>query len=508
MERTQATMKNLIWAMLYQLIYCILNFALRSVMLNTVGIECIGLNGLFANVLNILSMAELGVGTAVIYYLYKPLANNDKDEICRLMNFYKTAYRYIALVIAVVGAALVFFMPYIVKDVGLDMWYVRLVYILYLIQTVASYFFAYKRSLLIADQRNFVAVRVDIICKVLTLLLGMFLLWFTKSFVAYVLLVIIFVIVNNVWVAVKVDKTYPYIKRRLLLDKEKKKDIFGNIKNIFIGQLSGKITTSTDNVLISMLVNTIEVGIYANYTMVINALTMVVEQISSAVSGSVGNLVATAEAKHIDEVLNRMTFIMFAIGAFLAVPLYCLINKFVTIWLGEEYLLNMLIVAVCSFNFFMMSMRVPLWRMLNVSGLFAKDKYISIAGSVTNLIVSVILGKMTGTLGILIGTTCTLVIQYALKAVLFYKDYLKMTCVKFFVKSILYAAAAAGEAVIGRFICTAVTISNPILSFVVLGIIICAMSAAVTSVLFFMTPEFRYTKGLAVKLARKVIKSA
>ncbi|MCD8390841.1 MAG: oligosaccharide flippase family protein [Firmicutes bacterium] len=507
MERTQATMKNLIWSLLYQLIYCILNFALRSIMLRTVGIECIGLNGLFANVLNILSMAELGVGSAVIYYLYKPLANDDKDEICRLMNFYKTAYRYIALVIAVIGAALVFFMPQIVKDVELDMSYVRLIYILYLIQTVASYFFAYKRSLLIADQRNFVAVRVDIVCKVLSIFGGMAVLLLTKSFVLYVLLVIAFVIINNAWVAFKVDKTYPYLKKNLTLGKEKKKNIFDNIKNIFIGQLSGKITTSTDSVLISVLVNTVKVGIYANYTMVINALTMVVEQISNAISGSVGNLVATAEKKHIDEVLSRMTFIMFAIGAFLAVPLYCLINDFIMIWLGDaDLMLGESVVAVCSFNFFMMSMRVPLWRVLNVSGLFAKDKYISIAGSVTNLIVSIILGKMTGILGILIGTTCTLVIQYILKVILFYKEYLSLSCGKFLLKSALYTAAVIGEAALGRFICGAVSISNPILSFVVLGAALCAVSAAVTSAVFCMTPEFKYAKNLAFGIAGKMLK--
>ena len=490
--RVEASIKNLKWGMIYQFIFCVLNFITRKIMVDSIGVEYVGLNSLFNGVLSVLGLAEMGVGSAIIYHLYKPVAEDNKDEIIRLMNFYKTTYRFIALAITVLGVLVLPFMHYIAKGVTVDMNYVRFAYCLYLIQTVTSYFFAYKRSLLLANQKAYITTIADLVFKVITLIGSMLILYFTKSFVLYVTFGIVCGISNNLFVSLKVDKMYPYINGKLELGKEKRKSIFVNVKDIFVGQLSGRITNTTDSILISAMVGTVFNGLYGNYSMVINALFQVISQISGGISGSVGNLIATSDKKHIEEVLRRLTFIMFMIGCAISVPLMCIFNQFITLWLGEEYLLDLPTVGICVLNLFLIAVRLPLWNVLNVSGLFSKDKYISITGSAVNLVVSVIFGYKYGIIGILAGTSCTHIIQYILKVRLFYNKFLNMSDVIFYIKSLLYITMFIGECILGLCICSYINFSNIYIEFFC-GIMISGVIGLVPNIVIFIkTEEFSY----------------
>ncbi|MDO4563541.1 MAG: oligosaccharide flippase family protein [Clostridia bacterium] len=503
MKRTTATLKNSLWSFLQQFILCILSFASRKAMLWAIGIEGVGLNGLFSNVLTFLTLAELGMGTAIVYNLFDPLARRAKDEICELMSFYRKAYHIIALAIAVFGALLIPLFPFIIKGVSYEWSYIILVYVLFLFQTVSSYFFTYKRSLLAADQRQFTVAAVDIVFKILTVLLGIVALVFTRNFVIYLSVLIVMGNANNIYVARKVDKAYPYIKDTARRLPEYKRDsIFKNVRDIFLSRVSWTITTSTDMVLISSMVGTKDVGLYSNYTIVINTLTGLVEQLLGAMSGSIGNLLVTEKADYVEQVLRRLNFLMYFISAFACSSLISLLNPLIALWLGD-FTLPMSIVFMCVFNFFLWTYRAPLWRMVGFSGLFDDDKNISVFGAVVNIVVSLILGWKLGMFGILIGTAVSLTLQFVLKCDLFYSDFLKIPFSRSMKRFSLYSALVLLNMSITYFLCSQVSLSNPYAAFGVMMLICAAVPNAVNCALFWRTDEFSYFKDLLINMLRK-----
>lgn len=507
--RAAATIKNSIWGLIQQLIICVLSLVSRKVMLMSIGIQGVGLNGLLTNVITLLSLTEMGVGSAIIYHMYKPIADDNKEQICKLMNFYKQAYLFIAGAITVVGLVIVPFLQLIVKNVDFSQGYVTVVFLLFLAQTVATYLFAYNRSLLTAYQKQYVLTIIILIFKVISILGGIGILLLTKSLIWYLVFLIIVEFITNFVITAKVNKMYPFIKKsKGTIPKEEKKEIFKNVKDLFIGKLSAAVTNSTDNILISALVDTIAVGLYSNYTIVINTLNRVIEQIGVGLSGSLGNLVVSESKQYIETVLQRMVFTMFLIASFCSCCLAALINPFVSLMFGKEYLLGTVVVAIIILNFYFMTTRVPVWRMLTVSGLFSRDKYISITGTVINLIVSFVVGYHYGIIGILAGTTCTLVIQYILKINLFYKRFLNMSPKKLYINTAIYLVFAIAQCAVLYFVCNAFALSNPYIDFLLKAVMTIIFAVVTLIAAFHKTEHFNYVKGLAMKFLKKGKKSA
>ena len=495
--RSEATLKNSIWGIAFQAVVCVLSMFSRRVMLDTIGIEGVGLNAFLTSVISMLSLAELGIGTAIVYHMYAPLAKNDTEQIKRLMNFYKKVYRAIAGAIMVLGLALLPFMNKIVSDVSYSPGYVSLIFILFLLQSTTSYLFTYKRSLLSADQKQYIITAFDLVYKIATVILGIGILYLTKELAYYLILLTVCTIAENIFISKKADEIYPYIKNsKEKLEKKQQKQIAGDVKNIFIGKVSGIITNSTDSILINMLAGTVQTGLYSNYNIILSTLTATVNQLSAAMKGSIGNLVASESAQTIDKVFKRLIFIMFFIGSFCAGCLTGLIDPFIEIVFGKELILNRMIVYVCIFNMYMTAVDIPVWSMVASSGLFKYDKYISIAGSTINLIVSYFLGKQIGMAGILIGTSCTYVIQFTLKIILFYKKFLKLSCAAIFAKSICFLAAAAAECAIVEFTASHIHILNAYVRFAALAAISAAVPIILGAALFFKSEEFVYSVNL------------
>ncbi len=502
--RAEAIMRNSAWGLFQQFIICILGLFARRVMIDTIGVEGVGLNGLLTNVVAVLSLAEMGVSGAIVFHMYKPLANGDTETITRLMNFYRTVYRIIAFAILVIGLLLMPFMKYIVRDVSYSDGYVRLIYLLFLLQTVTTYFFAYKRSLLSADQKQYVITIFDLIFKIITIIGGIIILKITEELSYYLVFLIIAAALNNIMIARKVDELYPHVKNsKLKLRKEHRLSIFKDVKNIFIGRVSATITNSTDNILISALVGTIVTGLYSNYTIILSTLNNIMNQFSYAMTGSIGNLIATETSEHIEDVLKKLVFIMFFMAAFCCVCLSCLIDPFITLVLGDGLLLERYVVYVCIGVFYFATVRIPVWNMVQASGLFKTDKFIAIAGSTMNLVVSFILGKIIGIAGILIGTICTYVIQYNLKVILFYKKILKKSCKKLLLITYTYFALAAAECLFMGFITNKISIGNPYFKFIVSGFLAVLFVLSLNSIIFFKKPEFVYFKDKMLSAVRQ-----
>ena len=494
--RAEATMKNSAWGLFQQLVICILSLFSRRVMIDAIGVEGVGLNGLLTNVVAVLSLADMGISASIVFHMYKPLATGDREKLAKLMNFYRSVYRIIAAVILGLGLCLMPFMRFIVKDVSYSNGYVCLIYFLFLAQTVTTYLFAYKRSILSADQKQYVISMFDLVFKIVTIIGGVVILKLTRELAYYLLFLIVSAVLNNLVIARKVDGMYPYVKNKsVMLEKEHRRSIFKDVKNIFIGRISGTITNSTDNILISALVGTIVTGLYSNYTIILNTLSSMMNQISYAMTGSIGNLIATESEDHIEKVLEKLCFIMFFMAAFCCVCLSCLVDPFITLAFGEGLLLERYVVYISIFVFYFATVKIPVWNMMQASGLFKADKYISIAGSTINLIVSFILGKLIGIGGILIGTICTYVVQYSLKVIVFYKTKLHKNCAKILLVSVFYLVFTAAECVginlllnisVGAFI------ENPYVLFVLKGVCALIVGLGLNSLVFMRRPEFVY----------------
>lgn len=502
--RAEATIRNSIWNIIYQAVYSLMNFAARIIMVRAIGLAFVGLNGLFSNVLGLLSLAELGIGTAIVFHLYKPLAENDQDKLCRLMHFYKITYRWIASFITVVGLALIPFLPIIVKGVDFDGGFITLAYCLLLVQTVTSYLWVYKASLIRADQKMYIVTRIELVFRIVSFLATSLYLWYARDYIGYLVVYLLCMILSNIYISRLADKLYPFIREEKHLGKSERRTIFQNVKDIFMSQLSWRVMTSTDNILISGFVSTIEVGLYSNYSMITNTITELIIRLSDSMQGSLGNLFARENASYIQFVLRRLSYIMFFITALCSVCLFNLLNPLIVLFFGAECLLGVNLVAVTVFNFFISSYGMPLMRMLKVSGLFRADKYIAITGAVVNLIISVVLGRLYGTFGILVGTSCSVVVQLILRIALFHRQFLHFSPTGYLLQSSLYTLLTTVECVGVNELAVLLHIGNPITSFAVRLFLCFAVSLFANGLLFCKTDGFTYALGTAKMMVARL----
>lgn len=501
--RTEKSIRNLFYGEVNIIFTVLLSMVTRTALVRILGLSAVSLNGLFTEVIAVLSLAELGVGSAITYHLYRPLAEHDRKKVVQLMWFYRSAYRIIAGVILIAGLVFLPFVPWLIKDAAFNVRYLRLVYVIFLLKTVSSYFFSYKRTLLDADQKMYLISMTNTAFRFITVASNLGILILTQNFIAYLLSDGIVTVANNIAIAHIADRQYPFLKEVQRLPEEERKKIFSHIRHLFIGTLSGKITNSTDNILISVLVGTLQVGLYSNYSLIISNVRRILLLIPDAAAGSIGNLAVSEGRERCHQVLCRMTFIIFMVTSFCASCIMCMSDPFVEILFGREYLMDDILKYSFVVNFFYYVIREPLWRMMLVSGLFSKDKNISIAGSSINLIVSVVLGLRWGILGIMLGTTCTLVIQIILKTRLLYREFLCMDPAYYQGLMIKISALGLSVVLVCKILCNRIILASPYERLGVYFVVAGSVPVLLSVVCFHKTEEFRYCRDLAVRMFQK-----
>lgn len=401
--RTYKSIVNIFFGFMNQIIILLLQFASKTLFIHTLGVEYLGINGLYTNILTVLSISELGFGVAIVYSLYEPLKNNDKKEISALMNYYKKIYNIIAVVIAIIGIALIPFLRYIVNT-DLELNKLILYYVLFLINTVASYLFIYKASLLNADQKSYIQKKYSTSFLILQFILQIIILYTIKNYVLYLITYIVCTLLNNITISRKVNKLYPYIKNKEELDKDKKKKVLSDSKDLLIYKVSGIILNNTDNILISILIGTVWVGYYSNYYMIINGISALMLTIFSAMTGTVGNLMLDEDKQKKEKVFYVLNIFSTWIFGMSAIILLVNINDFINLWIGEQYILDWKIVFTIILNFYIVGILNPIWLFRDASGMFKDMKVLSILNAVINIILSIILGKIYGMFGIFLAT--------------------------------------------------------------------------------------------------------
>lgn len=408
MSRTKNSIKNSFISVIFQAISLLLNFVVRMFFIKYLTTTDLGINGLFTNILNVLSIAELGIGEAINFAMYKPLANNEIEKIKKIMKFYKKVYLIIGAIITIAALSLMPFLSLFMNDIEYTL-RIAIIYFLFIANTTVSYLFSYKRNLLIADQKMYITSICKYIFYTIFKIFQIVYLVLCKDYIGYLIIQVIETIFEYASIAIVADIKYPYLREKVegKIDEENKKEITKNTKAMMMHKIGDVIVNSTDNILISKIVGIIAVGLYSNYYMITSSLTMVYNQIYSSITSSVGNLCVNADSNKKYDVFKKIDFLTFILYCCSSVILFNALNDFIVIWLGEDYLFNISIVAIICVNFYLAGMRKSVQTFREATGLFYKDRWKSIVEAIVNIIVSVLLGIKFGVLGIFIGTTIT-----------------------------------------------------------------------------------------------------
>ncbi len=443
-SRLGNTLRNFKFGAAAQLLVTLLGFVSRTVFIRVLGMEYSGVNGLYTSILDVLSLTELGLADVVIYSLYKPLAEGNTDRLAALMGYYKTIYRYIALIVGCIGLALIPVLRLLVKS-EIDQFHLVLYYLMFLANSVCSYLLVYKSSIIQADQKRYLISKYTMLFKLLTTLLQILLLLVLRNFTVYLSIQIGMTILNNLYVSKKADRMYPFLRERKELPKEEKKSIFRDVRHMFSYKAGGQLLNGTDNLYISSMISTATVGIYDNYTMIQTmVVTAFTNTLNQAVLGSIGNLNATGTREQKKQVFDAYSLVFTWIATFCTLSLLALYNPFIRLWAGEDWLLPMPTVAVICLNFFLPNVLTPVWSYRNTTGLFRETRNILLYAAAINLVLSYFMGVRWGLTGILAATSVSrLATSFWFEPYLLHKRIFGCSSVPYFLRQGLHLGIAA-----------------------------------------------------------------
>lgn len=404
--RTKNAVKNMKINFIFYFISILFTFILRSIFVSSLGGNIVGFNGLVNNLLGFLNIAELGVATAITYALYKPLSEKDYESINEIMALFKFYYERIGKVIFGLGIILSFLLGIFVKN-QIPMAHAVVYYYLLLFNSCISYFFTYKQALIIADQKQYIITIVTNVNKILKIILQIIMLLFIKSYLLWIVLEVFFNLAGLIIISKKADMLYPNIKfigkQNIEIIKKKNKNIIESIKNVFFHKISTFIVFQTDGILISLFLSLTQNAIYSNYMMVINNFTTLLSTVMNGMKASIGNLIAENNNKKNYEIFKQLQLIDCIIALIVSFVFYKVINSFIVIWVGEEYLFNNAIVFVLTLNLYIQITRGTVDRFKESYGIFW-DVWAPIVEGSINLVVSIILINKIGVIGLFIGT--------------------------------------------------------------------------------------------------------
>lgn len=497
------SLKNSFYGIISQLIIIFIGFFSRKVFVDLLPAAYLGLNGLFSNVISILSLTELGFGTAAIYALYKPLASNNERKLTALMNLYAKIYRIMFFVVMILGFCMMPSIPYLIKEMP-DLPHIYFIYYLFVINSALSYLFAYKRSLLFADQKNFKIMQVTTICKLVMTLLQVAILYLTQSYILYLIIMIAMGFIENFTISRMVDKTYPYLKvyRDEKIDEETKHELVKNTKALIMHKVGSIAVFQTDNLITSAFVGITTVGIYSNYTMIVNQLHTLIGTVIDGAKASIGNYNANESDENKLKIFFKLNFVNHIIYSFCTTALFCLLNPFIGfLWLKkEEYLFSIGIVTLICIYFYIRGMRYSYNLFKETSGVYHPDRYKSILEALMNILLSILLVNFFGFAGVLLGTIITtLCVPYVIEVYVTFKYVFHMKPWVYYKAFLWNVISTLIMVSLSYFICSMFSNINFVI-FVLMGIICGIVSLVVNLIFYGRSEEFKYFYELIKRL--------
>lgn len=507
MSRVRATMKNSAVSIVIQMVTISVNFISRTVLIKTLGEQYLGISGLFSNILNMLSLAELGIGTTITYWLYQPMANNDEKRLSVLMSVYAKIYNILGIVVLTLGLSLAPFLSFFMKETP-DIPYLTLIYVLSVLNMASSYFFVYKSTLINVAQKNYIINVTKFLFYFVNSIIQIAILIFTKNYILYSMVGIVSSVTGNITVSIIAERMFPFLKNKVdgRLTREEKSEIKKDVSAIFSHNIGSFVLTSTDNMVISKFIGVIEVGLYSNYTMIIHAVQTLLNLIFGSLSSSVGNLINSVSKEKSYEVFKNVFFATCWLVGFCSVCLYILFNPFITLWLGADYVFDDYVVFFIVLNFYLMFIRRPANTFKHCAGLFRNDKFKPFIESFINLVTSILLVKKMGIGGVFIGTAVSTILACLyVEPHILYKYFYKRNVLEYFKLLLKYFAITVLSAIVIKLF------SMPVgkvtyVGFIYLFVLCMIIPNGLFWLFFRKTSEMLYFKTMLEKIVHKFIK--
>lgn len=501
--RTKKSIINISTSFLGQIIAILLGFINRLFFVNQLGEVYLGINGLCTSIIGLMALAELGVGESINYKLYEPLATNNKEQIKSLMNLYKKVYRYIGVIVFIIGICILPFFNYFLKQRDLqsvDNLY--LIFFLFVLNASATYFYTYKRALIISDQKRYIVSIIHYSLFILMNIAQIIVLIKSQNFILYLMIMIVNTILENLVLSKITDKLYPFLKEKSVqeLKHEDVKEIKKNTIALLYHKVGSTIVNSTDNILISKLIGIATVGLYSNYLLITSALNTIIAQLFSALTASVGNLGALTDRSSSEIIFKRLFFANFWFISIICSSLYSVVNILVSSWIGPSMLLDEKVIVFIVINVYLYNIRRSVWTFRDAFGLFWYDRYKALAEAILNLVISIILGIRIGLSGILLGTIISMCITslWIEPYVLYRFAFIKKTY-RYYGRLLLYSLITVLLCILNDYIIDSLNLVG--FQGFAIGVIICIfINTAVISLLFCKSDEFKYYINLLKKI--------
>lgn len=476
------------------------NFFYRTVFLMFLSKEYLGINGLFTNILQLFSLAELGIGSAILYSMYKPFAQQDTHKIAALTRFYRNVYNLLALLVVVMGIAFYPFIGHLVNleelppDINLTV-----VYFLFVARSATSYLFVYKQSLLTADQQSHKISLFSCGLQIGSYIIKILMLFLTKDFHLMLMADIALSVVLNGAFSLWITKQYKGLFQiKAQLEQEDKKNIFTHTFGLLCHKIGYIVVTSTDNIILSKFVSLVAVGIYSNYATLITAITNVMARILGALVPTIANYTLTKTKEESYSLFKRILFADLWLSSFTTVCLYLLLNPFITLWLDESFLLPQGVVALICLQHYLQSARLTAGKFIDSCGLFHLDKIRPLIESAINLIISIVLAIHIGIAGVFIGTVVSGLLTYFWREpYLLHKHFFQRSTCNYWLTQLVWLAITVVVCYGGGLLFG--LMNNTLLHFVFKVCLAAALPNLLLLALTFRTDECRYLMRTLLK---------
>ena len=504
LSRKKNSIRNIKCGIINKIITIIFPFLTRTALIYTLGSEYLGLSSLFTAILQVLSLSELGIGSAMVFELYEPIAKNDTEKICKLQNLYRVIYKIIGTIILILGLCTMPFLKYfIVGNVPKDI-NIYVLYIIYLLNTSISYLlFSYKSSILSAYQRRDIILNIGTIIHICLYAIQLFCLFNYHNYYAYIIWLPIFTILENLIMACYVRKKYNKYKPKGKIEKKEFIRIIRKVKDLFGHKLSMVVTNSVDTIVISSFLGLNMVTIYNNYYYLMSAVSGVLDIIYQGILAGIGNSIVSEKKEKNEKDFKKFSFINSWIVSWCTICFICLYQPMISIWMGKEFLLSIDSVVLLGIYFWVWKIRQNILVYKDAAGMWEIDNKKPYIEIIVNLILNIILVKLIGINGVIISTIISMLfISLPWETKAFYKNYFNKDIKNYYKGIIKFAVITTIICIVTYSICNFIKIDK-IIGFVVKILISIIIPNILFTMIFYNNEQFKKTfKDLRMQIVR------
>lgn len=458
-----------------QFIVIIMAMVVRKYLIRYLGVEILGVNAAIVEVINMLALSELGIQYSISFRLYKPIAEANEQLVGEIFTLFKKAYRIVGTFILIGGLVCMPFL-HIIVNTEIDMKTVYLVYVVQIAMTACSYYINCYRTLLGAYQNQYFCTVVDIVFNIIVYALKLVVIVTTKNYILYLLLQFVQLFGSNLIISRHCKKKLPFIRQKFAVNRQEQKELFHDLKEIVLGNVSGYVYRSTDSMVISAFCGTIHVGLLSNYKTITQSIRQLINIVDSSLNPTWGNFLSVEKDKsRIKEIYDMFNMLQFFMCAVALIPILCLADDFVTMWIGSQYIIEPILLWLIVADIYMNTAHEPNAMVMRGYGMFREDKWISALAAIVNLVSSIVLVQFIDIRGVLLGTLLALCIYWIGRSYVVYKncfDWNIGSYAKYWLGNVVYAGIFILLYCIVSHVSRYVVIGNPIVQFICRGVLI------------------------------------